>query len=528
MNRLLSSLGWVLAAWLACDAATVLGEDAAAKLYVPAPQPVKSDYLVGAYYFPGWKPGVHTGWTAIRDFPERKPLLGWYHEGDPDIADWHIKWAVEHGISFFAYDWYWDRGQRQLEHALDGYFKSRYRKSLQFCLLWANHNPPKSTSEEDLAAVTRFWIDHYFRQPEYLRIDNKPVVIIFTPNRITEDLGVAKTKAAFQTMRRICREAGFDGLFLVGCAWPSREMLAAMQAEGYDAATGYNYPAAGAKPQDGKRPTYDSAIDGYRNFWETIEGYKLVDYFPVTDPGWDSRPWQGNEALVRTGRHPAKFKKMLELAKTFADAHPVGKEHRKIVLAEAWNEFGEGAAIEPHREFGFGYLDAIREVFTNAPANHKDLTPEDVGLPVRQWKSVSPQTAWEFDAEDDSEGWNAMMGTADFEVRGGVLKTRSLTGDPAMTCAVRFDAAKFRGAVIRLKVDKGTLAQLFWTTTDAGESEANSLQFKTIADGQFHEYRLDLGKVPTWRGTVKRLRFDPSIQPGTRIELDYFRMLENP
>ena len=50
------------------------------------------------------------------------------------------------------------------------------------------------------------------------------------------------------------------------------------------------------------------------------------------------------------------------------------------ILIEAWNEWGEGSYIEPHREFGFGYLDAVRRVFSDAPLEHTDLTPSDVGL----------------------------------------------------------------------------------------------------------------------------------------------------
>ena len=87
------------------------------------------------------------------------------------MADWHIKWAVEHGITFFVYDWYWSQGARQLEHALhDGYFKARYRHLLKFCLLWANHNPPRTSSHEDCLAVTRYWIENYFRRPEHLQV----------------------------------------------------------------------------------------------------------------------------------------------------------------------------------------------------------------------------------------------------------------------------------------------------------------------------------------------------------------------
>ena len=98
-------------------------------------------YQVGAYYFPGWP--TLDKWKVLDPFPERMPLLGYYREGDPAVMDWQIKWAVEHGVSFFAFDWYWDRGRRQLEHALhDGYLHARFRRFLKFCLLWANHNPP--------------------------------------------------------------------------------------------------------------------------------------------------------------------------------------------------------------------------------------------------------------------------------------------------------------------------------------------------------------------------------------------------
>ncbi len=67
--------------------------------YVPPPVPAKTTYLVGVVYFPGWKQGTHYGWQRIVPFPERKPALGWYDENNPEVTDWEIKWAVEHGIS---------------------------------------------------------------------------------------------------------------------------------------------------------------------------------------------------------------------------------------------------------------------------------------------------------------------------------------------------------------------------------------------------------------------------------------------
>jgi hypothetical protein len=340
----------------------------------PVPRPADtSPYLVGAYYFPGWP--TLKRWAVLDGFPERHPILGYYREGDPDVADWQILWAVEHGISFFVFDWYWKQGQRQLDHALDdGYLRARFRGFLKFALLWANHDPPGSHSEADLLRVVDHWIERYFRQPEYLSLDGRPVVIIFAPGQIVRDLGEERTPTALAAMRARARARGLPDLFLLGVVGPDRERVAALRDQGYDALTGYNYPRAGMGELRASRAPYDSAIAGYEAIWRRIAGFGALPYVPVTEPGWDSRPWHG-ERLVRTGRHPVKFEQMLRRARGFADAHPL--LGRRLVLIEAWNEYGEGAVIEPHAEFGFGYLDAVRAVFARGLTRHRHPVPSE-------------------------------------------------------------------------------------------------------------------------------------------------------
>jgi hypothetical protein len=122
-------------------------------------------------------------------------------------------------------------------------------------------------------------------------------------------------------------------------------------------------------------------VDGYEQIWNSIAAQGIIDYAPVTEPGWDSRPWHGAEALVRTGRDPEQFEDMLRRARAFTDRHPLAGG-KKLVLIEAWNEYGEGEVIEPHRQWAFAYLDAIRRVFARARDRHRDLTPADLGLSV--------------------------------------------------------------------------------------------------------------------------------------------------
>lgn len=492
---------------------------------VPAPMPVKPKYPVGVYYFPGWRTAGQ--WLPITRFPERKPVLGWYREGEPQIADWHIKWAVEHGITFFVYDWYWVQGARALEHALhEGYFQSRYHRYLQFCLLWANHNPPNTSSHEDCIALTRYWIERYFHRPEYLRIDGKPVVIIFTPYQLRADMGSEGVRRAFDAMREECTRAGLGGLYMLACIGGAGEAQIAAR-EGYDAVTAYNWPYLGITG-DAKWAPYDTLIEGYRKQWESIVQNSPVPLLPPVSGGWDSRPWHGQSALVRYGRTPEKFEQHLQDALRFLERYP--RSVLPMVLIEAWNEWGEGSYIEPHKEFGFGYLDAIREVFTSAPRRHIDLTPADISLLVPQVELSSvTMPRWEF--RQGSLGWDHGMAIEGGRIENNALTTRTTGNDPAFFGPpIQVNASQYRRLRLRMRLETAgeafeDMGQVFWTTRSIAESEATSVRFPVSVDGKWHEYVLNMGENPRWRGVVTRLRLDPCTRAGVKVQIALVELL---
>ena len=503
--------------------------------YVPEPKPVRGPVEVGVYYFPGWN--TASRWQPLQRFPERKPVLGWYREGDPEVADWQIKWAVEHGITFFAYDWYWSQGARHLEHGLhDAYFKARYHRLLKFCLLWANHNPAHTSTHEDCLAVTRYWIENYFHRPEHLMVDGKPVMIIFSMDRLTADLGSAGVKKVFEAMRAECVRAGFKGLHLIACVGDAGGARHAA-AEGYDAVTCYNWPGLGMTGE-GKYAPYETLVPAYLKHWQHIIEQSPIPLSPLPIcGGWDSRPWHGENNLVRYGRTPELFKRHLRDAKALLDSRPSTLDSRlpapgsrPMILVEAWNEWGEGSYIEPQKEFGFGYLDAIREVFTDAPQAHNDVTPADAGLGPYDLPPAPPaRTAWDFEQGD--EGWNNTMGFTGVAARNGVLAGRTANNDPAFfSPGLQARADKFASVVLRLKLQREDgqplhdKAQLFWSTSRLPESESTSERFAVTGDGQWHEYTVPVAQNRRWRGLITRLRLDPCNQSGVKVELDYIRM----
>ena len=196
------------------------------KGYVPEPKPMKGPIEVSAFYYPGTEQMAE--WDQVEQvYPHIKPLLGWYDEGNPEVIDWQIKWAVEHGISSFCVDWYWNNGVQRLDHWVKGFYKARYRKYLKWYVMWANHNEPGAHSTQDQINVTRFWLDNYFKTPEYYTIDGKPVVVVYARENLDRDFiteAAAKgetlqrgegVKRALELSDRMAKEAGLPGIYFI-------------------------------------------------------------------------------------------------------------------------------------------------------------------------------------------------------------------------------------------------------------------------------------------------------------------------
>jgi len=351
--------------------------------YVPEPEPVQTEVLVGAQMCPLWKEGARRAvWQPIVPWPKRKPVLGWYDEGDPAVMDWEIKWCLDHGISFFVYCWYrTSQGgpvEQKLGHGIhDGLFRSRYRDRFKFAIMWENQQKGRSgvASEDDfLRNLLPFWIETYFKHSSYLVLDGKPLLYIYRPEYLVSDLGsVAKVHQALSKARAACRAAGFEGLTLLGeYRGNSRKHLQLLVDLGLDYSFAYCWPLLGS-------PSSSRAVAMQDTIWRERREMNIIPEMINVSMGWDSRPWHPSASIWR--HTPTDFAEACKRALAATRAYPEGSLSRRVVLLDNWNEYGEGHYLAPHRQYGFGYLDAVREALApQAPREHVDLTPADVGL----------------------------------------------------------------------------------------------------------------------------------------------------
>jgi hypothetical protein len=500
--------------------------------YVPEPKPAPCDYEIGAYYFPGWP--TYAKWHPVKRMaPVRKPVLGWYDEANPECIDWQIKWAVENGIKFFMVDWYWHRGGRHLEHWVRSFEKARYRSYLQWCIMWANHNPKKSHDEADQRAVTQYWLDNCFSMPEYYRIDDKPVVIMWSPGLMRSDMaGQGGAKRLLDISRDMAVAAGYKGIYFIAMKFPEHStdptLIGELKDEGYDMTAIYHYMDPGQNARGRKWYAFEQVAESSLPFLEAMKQTGILPFLPNISTGWDSRPWHGDRSTVIYDRTVPLFRRICEDTKRFADANGI-----RILSLGPLNEWGEGSYLEPCTEFGFDMYETVRDVFCRQPPEGwpVNVAPTDVGrgpydLPL-PWNTAA--TAWDF--RDKQQWWSAsgVNGEPVLTTEGMTCTTAS--ADPIMgwACMEPLNAADWPYLIVRMKAESAEpgkdTGQVFWGTSAAPRhNEQASVRFEVIGDGAFHDYVLDLKANRHWKGRVQSLRFDPTGRRDVRLTVQSLRL----
>jgi len=349
--------------------------------YVPEPKPcpIKSSYMLGVESAPIHIEGLsYMGWDRIRpQAKHRKPLLGWYDDGNPEVADWEIKWQVEHGIGFELYCWYRPNNgfgnpvkKGPCDEAITkGLFNSRYGHLKKFAIMYENQQfAPASwgkTDPEDFKNnLIPYWIEYFFKDPRYLQIDGKPVLSIYSLLSLLSNLGgIEGARRALDILREESVKAGFNGvLILMEEREADSAILQQMKSIGVDYCYSYTWT------------TSDMEVQKSRNMAERSAAATAgLGYLPMLAVGWEPSAWDGPK-----GPGWASVTDYKEGAVWFRDEFmptlPLDSLGRKILMLGNWNEFGEGHFILPSALAGFGYLDALREVFAEG-GTHEDTAP---------------------------------------------------------------------------------------------------------------------------------------------------------
>jgi hypothetical protein len=382
-------------------------------------QPMNQDKLVKliAFYFPqlhaipendAWWGRGFTDWVNVRratpqfrgHFQPRVPLDDrYYDQSDKRTIEWQIDLARRYGIGGFCHYHYWFDGKQLLETPTNIVMASK-ELDFPFCLAWANetwsrrwdgrdhhilqeqtHRPDPALWERHFEYLFRAWSDD-----RAIKVDGKPIFLVYRAHRIHE------IDRMFDFWRERAHRRGLPGIYLVAMKqyeFPVPEVLrhfdATVQFQPFEAI--YSPDFEGHVLETGRlvtalRKLPDRAQDVLRAIrYRFLPSLTFYDYdmvwnhilkvereagipaFPGAFVDWDNTARYRNRARIFRGVSPERFahwfKRLVEVT-----AQRPAPEH--LIFFNAWNEWAEGAYLEPDARYGYRYLEAVRDALSCA------------------------------------------------------------------------------------------------------------------------------------------------------------------
>ena len=323
-----------------------------------------------------WGEGF-TEWTNVRPaqpqfeghYQPHVPhdYLGYYNLLDRKTQAKQVELAKQYGIEGFCFYLYWFSGKRLLEKPLDKYL-SDSSLDLPFCVCWANENWSRRWDglESDLLMVQHYSdkddidfirnIARYMRDQRYIRIEGKPLLLIYRPNLFPDMVATVKR------WRDWCRFNGIGEIYLV---YP--QSFECIDPAIYDFDAAVEFPPNNSSPPDitGQvQPfveNFQGSVFDWRIFIERSHAYKDPGYklFRAVNPSWDNTARKKTKGNIFQHSTPLGYQQWLFNA--INDTHKRFQQHdERLVFVNAWNEWAEGAHLEPDQRHGYAYLEATR------------------------------------------------------------------------------------------------------------------------------------------------------------------------
>lgn len=343
-----------------------------------------------AYYLPQfhavpendewWGTGF-TEWTSIaRALPRfeghyqpRVPRdLGHYTLDGTATMRRQVELARDAGLFGFVHYFYWFNGRRLLERPIEAMLVDP-EVDFPFCLMWANENWTRRWDggdqhvligqdyrpKDDADLVDCF--ARHFRDPRYIRLKGRPLLMVYRPALIPD------TAATTTRWRQMFRERhGEDPLLVMAQSFDAMDP----RPLGFDAAIEFppHKLVTGLPMRNAELTYFDPRATAQVFAYDDVVAASLAEpapEFPLIKtavPAWDNDARRQGAGLVLQGATPAKYQAWL--AELVARAPAARLAGEALVCVNAWNEWAEGAYLEPDVHFGGAYLNATARAVT--------------------------------------------------------------------------------------------------------------------------------------------------------------------
>lgn len=326
----------------------------------------------------------------------RQPILpseevGFYDLKDPEVLRKQAKMAKDHGIDGFIFHYYWFDGKKVLDKPLNNWLNDP-TIDLPLALCWANEPWTRSwdgldqdvlipqTYGEDWA--NRFWddISPILRDSRYITVSGRPLLVIYRLGELPEPI------AAIEAWAQRAADDGLPGLH-IRAVMSSREVAQLSEDVVRGTAGLVEFPPGSAvdarslcergggltAATSGDVYSYDTSARSQANRRSSVDVAT-----PGIMAGWDNTARRGNSAFVFHGSAAPTFHRWLMRTGQRLDSGAGS------IFINAWNEWAEGACLEPSSRAGRAFPRTVCEVYgwdqsVHGPRQVARIRPTNLG-----------------------------------------------------------------------------------------------------------------------------------------------------
>ncbi len=340
-----------------------------------------------------WGKG-YTEWSAVKSAKAlykghnqpRVPLKNNYYDllnNGKETWKWQASLAKENGMHGFCIYHYWFLGKQLLQKPMEILLENK-DIDINYSICWANETWTRTwygLETEVLMnqeyGVENDWKVHFdyllpfFNDKRYIKIDNKPMLNIYRSYDI-KDLD-----KMISFWNKLAIENGFEGIYIVSGNTHGQLESRTNLVDAY-----YNFePGFSLKHRISKFSLYSFYLrtllkqnfnklfkkeylertldinEIYKVNWKELENIDKP-VFPGTIPMWDNTPRRKYKGFEYQNNSPEVFyNNLLDIKNNLDKNNKLG-----IVFVNAWNEWGEGAYLEPDNKYKYEYLKMIKKV----------------------------------------------------------------------------------------------------------------------------------------------------------------------